>query len=114
MTERPGNDAPGTLLVFTTLPDAESAGTVASALVARRLAACVNILPPGTSVYEWQGEIHQDPEHVLLIKTTETGYAQLQAALLELHPYELPEIIAVPITQGLPPYLRWIQDCTSS
>jgi periplasmic divalent cation tolerance protein len=113
MTESTGNDIPGALLVVTTLPDAESATTLASALVARRLAACVNILPAGTSVYEWEGEIRQDPEHVLLIKAPEAGYARLEAALLELHPYELPEIIAVPIVEGLPAYLQWIKDCTS-
>jgi periplasmic divalent cation tolerance protein len=113
MTEPAGSDSPGTLLVLTTLPDEESARSVASALVARRLAACVNILPAGTSLYEWQGEIHQDPEHVLLIKAPEAGYARLQDALRELHPYELPEIIAVPMTQGLPGYIQWIKDCTS-
>lgn len=114
MTDRPPPQTETVaLLVLTTLPDADSAGRVASSLVERRLAACVNILPAGTSVYAWQGKTHRDPENVLLIKTTEARYRQLQDALLALHPYELPEIIAVPITQGLPPYLQWIDESTS-
>jgi periplasmic divalent cation tolerance protein len=113
MTEQVRTGDAGTLLVITTLPDADSAAKVASSLVERRLAACVNILQAGTSVYEWEGEIHQDPEHVLLIKTSEARYGRLQTALMELHPYELPEIIAVPIIQGLPRYLHWIEESTS-
>lgn len=114
MTDPAAGNPTGTLLVLTTLPDADSASSVASSLVTRRLAACVNILPAGTSVYEWQGEIQHDPEHVLLIKAPEAGYAALEAALRELHPYELPEIIAVPITEGLFEYLQWIKDLTAS
>lgn len=113
MTDRPDNAGSGALLVITTLPDEDSARRVAATLVERRLAACVNILPAGTSVYEWQGEIHEDPEHVLLIKTTEDRYPQLQAALLELHPYELPEIVAAQITRGLPKFIQWIKDTAS-
>jgi periplasmic divalent cation tolerance protein len=113
MTEASGQGATGTLLVFTTLPDQDSAASIASALVERRLAACVNILPAGTSVYEWQGEIHQDPEHVLIIKSSEARFARLQDTLLELHPYELPEIVAVPISHGLPDYIHWIKESTS-
>jgi periplasmic divalent cation tolerance protein len=114
MTDQTRAGETGTLLVITTLPDADSAASVASSLVERRLAACVNILPAATSVYEWEGEIHQDPEHVLLIKTSEARYERLETALMELHPYELPEIIAAPITQGLPAYLHWIKESTSS
>ncbi|WP_018954121.1 divalent-cation tolerance protein CutA [Thioalkalivibrio sulfidiphilus] len=106
-------DATGTLLAFTTLPDEASATRLASSLVERRLAACVNILPAGTSIYEWDGEIHQDPEHVLIIKSTEARFERLQNAILELHPYELPEIVAVPISHGLLPYLQWIKESTT-
>ena len=113
MTEASGQRRTGTLLVLTTLPDQDSASHIASALVERRLAACVNILPAGTSVYEWQGEVHQDSEHVLLIKSSDACFSQLQDTLLDLHPYELPEIVAVPISHGLPDYVNWIKESTS-
>ncbi|MFN2349800.1 MAG: divalent-cation tolerance protein CutA [Thioalkalivibrio sp.] len=113
MTKASGQGETGTLLVFTTLPDQESAANIASALVERRLAACVNILPAGTSIYEWQGEIHQDTEHVLIIKSSEACFSQLQGTLRELHPYDLPEIVAVPISHGLPDYINWIKESTS-
>lgn len=97
-----------TLLVFTNLPDTASASTLAALLIERRLAACVNILAPCTSVYRWQGTVETASEVPLLIKTTRSRYAELQAALLEAHPYELPELIAVPVTDGLPGYLVWV------
>ena len=107
-----------TLLVFTHLPDAESARTLARHLVAQRVAACVNILAPCRSVYRWQGKIEDVEEVPLLIKTTATRYPALEAAIRAGHPYELPEIIAVPVTSGLPSYLAWVaaetQDTTSS
>lgn len=96
------------LLVFTTLPDAAHAHTLASALVEARLAACVNILAPCRSVYRWQGQIEDAMEVPLLIKTTAERYPALEAAIRQQHPYELPEIIAVPIERGLPDYLEWI------
>lgn len=96
------------LLVITSLPDAASAQTLASALVDRRLAACVSLLAPCRSVYRWQGQIEQADEVPLLIKTTRVRYAALEAAIRDLHPYELPEIIAVPVECGLPAYLDWV------
>jgi periplasmic divalent cation tolerance protein len=96
------------LLVLTNLPDAESARTLAGHLVAARLAACVNILAPCRSVYRWQGNIEQAEEVPLLIKTSAERYPALQAAIRERHPYELPEIVAVPIERGLTGYLAWI------
>ena len=96
------------LLVFTNLPDRASAEKLAALLVERRLAACVNVLPPCTSVYRWQGEIQRDEEHPLLIKTTQDRYAELELLIRAHHPYELPEIIAVPIVRGQPAYLQWI------
>ena len=100
------------LLVITNLPDRESAEKLADLLVERRLAACVNILAPCTSVYRWQGEIQRDEEHPLLIKTVKQRYAELEAAIRALHPFELPEIIAVTISGGLPAYLQWVQSET--
>lgn len=97
-----------TLLVLTTLPDAASAGRIAEMLVGERLAACVNILPPARSVYRWQGVLEQAEETPLLIKTTAARYPALESRLRQEHPYELPEILAVPIAHGLPAYLGWV------
>ena len=103
-----------TLLVITNLPDRGAAERLAEALVAKRLAACVNILAPCRSVYRWQGEVQHDEEHPVLIKTTPERYAQLEVEIRSLHPYELPEIIAVPIERGLPAYLDWLAAETSA
>lgn len=100
------------LLVVTNLPDRESAEKLAALLIERRLAACVNILAPCSSVYRWQGEIQHDEEHPLLIKTAQDRYAELEASIRANHPYELPEIIAVPFTCGLPAYLHWVESET--
>ena len=97
-----------TLVVLTNLPDEASAHALATALVGERLAACVNVLAPCRSVYRWQGAIENATEIPLLIKTTAVRYAALEAAIRARHPYELPEIIAVPIAHGLPEYLDWV------
>lgn len=97
-----------TLLVLTNLPDQASAHALATALVEERLAACVNLLAPCRSIYRWQGAIEDATEIPLLIKTTAQRYAALEAAIRARHPYELPEIIAVPIAHGLPDYLNWV------
>jgi periplasmic divalent cation tolerance protein len=96
------------LLVFTNLPDRASAERLADLLVERRLAACVNILAPCRSVYRWKGAVQHDEEHPMLMKTAAERYGALEQALRENHPYELPEIIAVPIESGLPAYLDWV------
>jgi periplasmic divalent cation tolerance protein len=96
------------LLVMTNLPDRASAEKLADALIAKQVAACVNILAPCRSTYRWQGAVQHDEEHPVLIKTTRERYAALEAAIREAHPYELPEIIAVPIERGLPAYLAWV------
>lgn len=101
------------LLVLTNLPDAASADALAAALIEARLAACVNILAPCRSVYRWNGAVEQASEVPMLIKTTEDRYAALEAAIRTQHPYELPEIIALPITRGLPDYLAWVDTETS-
>jgi periplasmic divalent cation tolerance protein len=95
-------------LVLTTMPDAECAQALAATLVAGRLAACVNVLTPCHSVYRWQDAIESAQEVPLLIKTMATRYADLEAAIRAAHPYELPEIVAVPIAHGLPSYLAWV------
>ena len=96
------------LLVFTNLPDQNAADALAQYLVESRLAACVNILPPCRSVYRWKGAVESAEEVPLLIKTTKECYPVLEAAIRERHPYELPEIVALPVAGGLPDYLAWI------
>src|SRR3954447_22270460 len=97
-----------TLLVFTNLPDRAAAERLADQLLERRLAACVNILAPCRSVYRWKDAIQHDEEHPMLIKTTKERYPALEQAIRAGHPYELPEIIAVPIEGGLLQYLAWV------
>lgn len=96
------------ILVITNLPDREAAQRLAGRLVEERLAACVNILAPCESVYRWQGRIETAQEITLLIKTLRTHYGKVEKTIRQCHPYELPEIIAVPITAGLPDYLEWL------
>lgn len=96
------------LLVLTNLPDADQAHALAGHLVEQRLAACVNVLAPCRSVYRWEGKVEDAAEVPLLIKTTSDRYAALEATIRQQHPYELPELIAVPIEHGLPDYLRWV------
>ncbi len=102
------------LLVITSLPDAESARALATRLVEQRLAACVNILAPCQSLYRWEGKLEEAEEVPLLIKTTVARYVALEEAIRAYHPYELPEIIAVPIEKGLPGYLAWMAASTSA
>jgi len=96
------------LLVFTNLPDRASAERLADLLLEQRLAACVSILAPCRSVYRWKDAVQHDEEHPMLIKTSAERYPALEQALRQGHPYELPEIIAVPIERGLPAYLDWV------
>jgi periplasmic divalent cation tolerance protein len=103
-----------TLLVITNLPDRASAERLADALIEARVAACVNILAPCRSVYRWKDAVQHDEEHPLLVKTTAERYPALQAAIRAGHPYELPEIIAVPVERGLPAYLDWVASETST
>jgi periplasmic divalent cation tolerance protein len=100
-------------LVLCNCPDAQTAETIAYRLVHDRLAACVNILPQVKSIYRWQDMVEAAQEHTLLIKTTTLVYPSLQSVITELHPYEVPEIIAIPFTQGLPAYLDWINENTA-
>ncbi len=95
-------------ILFCTLPDRATGLDLARRLVEARLAACVNLVPGLTSVYRWQGAIQEDSEHLMLIKTRADRLPAIQALLQAHHPYELPEIVAVPISDGLPAYLQWI------
>jgi periplasmic divalent cation tolerance protein len=97
-----------TLLVLTNLPDRAAAERLAGSLIEKRLAACVNILAPCQSVYRWKEVVQHEEEHPMLIKSTAKAYPALEAAIRAGHPYELPEIIAVPVERGLPAYLDWI------
>lgn len=97
------------LLVMTNLPTQEVAESLASRLVEQRLAACVNILPSCRSVYQWKGEVERTEEVPLLIKTSEARYPALEEAIRSVHPYDTPEIIAIPVTRALPGYLAWVE-----
>jgi periplasmic divalent cation tolerance protein len=97
------------LLVMTNLPTRASAEKLAGLLVEGRLAACVNILSPCRSIYRWKGALQNDVEVPLLIKTAGDRYTALAAAIRTHHPYELPEIVAVPVSRGLPDYLQWVE-----
>ncbi|HET9818212.1 MAG TPA: divalent-cation tolerance protein CutA [Rhodanobacteraceae bacterium] len=96
------------LLVLSTCPDTETAGRIARALIEERLAACVNRVPGIASTYRWRGEILDDAEILLLIKTTRERFEALRARLVELHPYDIPEVIALDIARGHTPYLDWL------
>ena len=95
-------------IALCTVPDEKTAGQIADALVSEKLAACVNIVPSIMSVYRWNDAIEYNQELLLLIKTSESVWPLLEARVLELHPYELPEIIAVPILTGQADYTQWI------
>lgn len=99
------------LIIYCTCPDQSSAEHIARQLVESKLAACINILPSVTSVYQWQGKLETASEHLLLIKTRTDRFQALESRIKALHPYELPEIIAVSIDRALPDYLEWIDSC---
>lgn len=97
-----------TVLVITNVPNQTSAEALAEHLISARLAACVNIGSPVNSLYHWEGKLERTGETPVLIKTTAERYPALEAAIKAHHPYELPEIIAVPVVMGLEAYLDWI------
>jgi len=96
------------LIVLTTCPDDQVAQVLANKIIDAKLAACVNIVPKIISVYEWQGQKEQSNESLLLIKSTQEKFTGLKDLIVREHPYELPEVVAVPICDGLPEYLAWI------
>jgi periplasmic divalent cation tolerance protein len=97
-------------LVLTTCPDAGTAERIANALVTERLAACVNIVPVAKSVYLWKGRLESAAEQLLIIKSMARQYRALEKRILDLHPYELPEVLAVPVADGNASYLGWIRN----
>jgi periplasmic divalent cation tolerance protein len=101
------------VIVLTNLPDRAAAVQLAQELVTRRLAACVNVLAECTSIYRWKGGIENAAEVPVLIKTRAERYAEVEATIRSLHPYELPEIIAVPVRHGFDEYLQWVADETA-
>ena len=96
------------LLVFTTLPSADKAAELAKLLVNERLVACANLLPAIRSIYRWQGELHDENEVLVLLKTRAEHLERLKLRILEVHPYEVPEVLAVPVESGYQPYLDWL------
>ena len=96
------------LLVFTTLPSADKAAELAKLLVTERLVACANLLPAVRSIYRWQGEMHDENEVLVLLKTRAEHLERLKLRILEVHPYEVPEVLAVPVESGYQPYLDWL------
>lgn len=99
-------------MVYVTCPDAGIAEDIAGKMVDERLAACVNIIPGLRSVYRWQGKIEIDSEVLLLIKTTAQRFEEVRERVVALHPDDVPEIVAVPVTMGLDAYLDWVRDET--
>jgi len=100
------------VLILTTLPAAADAGAFAQAIVESRLAACVNLLPVMESVYRWEGRVQRDSERQVILKTSKDRVAALWERVRELHPYDVPEFIVLPIVGGNDAYLRWIADST--
>jgi len=98
------------MIVMTTMPDMASAEELADNLVGDSLAACVNILPVMKSIYRWQGKCQHGAEHQLIIKTCADRYKEIESYIEKHHPYELPEIIGLPIQQGLAAYLTWVTE----
>jgi len=107
----PLQQPPAAFLVVTTLNDREQAQALARSAVEQRLAACVHLLPAGQSIYRWEGHIESATETTLLLKTTTDRYPALESWLKASHPYQTPEILALPVTAGLPSYLEWMQQC---
>jgi periplasmic divalent cation tolerance protein len=100
----------GYSMIITTCADKEAAKAIAKVLLEKRLAACVQMLPV-ESMYVWQGKIYDDNETILFIKSKAVLFDKIAAVIKENHNYEVPEIIQVPITVGIPEYLKWIDDC---
>jgi periplasmic divalent cation tolerance protein len=96
------------LVVLVTTPSADQAAALARALVEERLAACGNVIPGLRSIYRWEGQVQDEPEALLVLKTTRSRFEALRERVLALHPYEVPEVIALPVEVGSAPYLAWI------
>ncbi len=102
------------VVIFTTVPAGEQGQAIAQRLVDEHLAACVNLLPPMTSIYRWRGAVEHESEQQLLIKTTRERISAVQARLTTLHPYEVPEFIVLAVVDGSPSYLEWVRTETGT
>ena len=100
----------GRIVVLCTVPTLETAERIAQAVVERRLAACVNVVPGLVSIYRWKGALQRDEERLLIVKTRAERFEALRAAIVELHPYEVPEVVALPVIAGHAPYLTWLDE----
>lgn len=98
------------VVVYLTAPDAEVAGRIGRTLVEEGLAACCNLVPGVRSIYRWEGELHEDAEVLLIVKTRAALVDALAARVVAVHPYTLPEVIALPVIAGLAPYLDWVRE----
>jgi len=107
---RAGSGLSERVVVLSTVASAEDAERIARALVDRRLAACVNVLPGVRSVYRWKGQVQADEERLLVIKTRRDRFEALRDTLVALHPYEVPEVVVLPIEAGHGPYLDWLDE----
>jgi periplasmic divalent cation tolerance protein len=101
------------LLVLVTIGEQEAGIRLGHTLVEERLAACVQVIPGGTAIYRWEGQVHAEPQVQLIIKTSGRIWPELRARILALHSDEVPEILALPVTDGLPAYLDWLKDMTA-
>ena len=97
------------LMVFCTVPNAEKGGEIAEILVSERLCACVNLMNDLKSFYWWSGKVQKDPEALMILKTTTDKYEALEQRILALHPYRVPEVLALPVVQGSGAYLDWVR-----
>ena len=102
------------LIVFVTTPNNDEAARIAEALVSERLAACVNIVAAVESIYRWEGKVTRDSEALMIIKTTEARYPELERRVKELHSYSTPEVVAIRIERGSEQYLNWLRDSTAT
>lgn len=101
------------LIVFVTTPTSEEADRIAEALVGQRLAACINIIPAIQSIYRWEGKVTHDQESLMIIKTTDERYADLERSVKELHSYSTPEVVALKVERGSEQYLSWLRESTA-
>jgi periplasmic divalent cation tolerance protein len=102
------------MVILVTAPSADQAAVIARTLVEEGLAACGNVLPQLRSIYRWEGKVQDEPEALLILKSTRARFEALRARVVALHPYECPEVIALPVEEGHPPYLAWIADSVRS
>jgi periplasmic divalent cation tolerance protein len=104
-----GAGAPEVVVVLSTVPDSATAQRIAESLVSERLAACVNVFEGVRSIYRWSGMVQREREVLMVLKTTSEAVQQLRMRLVELHPYDVPEVLALGVTDGHVPYLDWVR-----